>query len=180
MGSLDCNEYENLMRRNGGDYSAGHCVMYETPIKLLSGKKRSILDVGFGIGWGLDQMVKAGIIGNYTGFEPNADSFAYTAKRHRDRPDVELIHGPFKPTKKHDHVFCIEVIEHVPMEHHAGFLAALRGSTEKTLWMSTPDMRKHPGEGVRTWEGWRAMLHEAGFDNVTYHREQWTVLFIAQ
>lgn len=180
MGSLDCNEYENLLRRRGANYSAGHCVMYETPIKLLSGKRRSILDVGFGIGWGLDQMVKSEIIGNYTGFEPNADSFNYTAKRHRDSEGVELVHGPFKRVPKRDHVFCIEVIEHVPMSGHAAFLADLRASTEKTLWMSTPDVRKHPGEGVRTWEDWRAMLDESGFDNVTVHREQWTVLFIAQ
>lgn len=154
--------------------------MYLTPIALLAGKKRNILDVGFGIGWGLDQMVKKKIVGNYVGFEPNADSFAYTFKRHGDQPNVELIKGPFKRTAKIDHVLCIEVIEHVPMDGHSAFLADLRASTGTTLWLSTPDVRKHPGEGVRTCENWRGMLQDAGFENVTMHRDQWTVLFIAQ
>jgi hypothetical protein len=155
--------------------------MYEAPIRLLSGKKRNILDVGFGIGWGLDQMLKAEIVGGYIGFEPNADSFKYVRGRHGGNPKVELLHGPFRRgTPKTDHVFCIEVIEHVPMEGQTEFLNALRASTGTTLFLSTPDVRKHPGEGVRTCDEWQAMLQDAGFENVTVHREQWTVLFIAQ
>jgi hypothetical protein len=179
MGSLDCNEYENLMRRRGGDYSAGHRVMYETPIRLLSGKRRNILEAGFGIGWGLEQMMKAGIVERYVGFEPNRDSFNYVASRVKE-PNIELRLGGFERQALTDHVFCIEVIEHVPMDGHAAFLADLRASTGKTLWMSTPDVRKHPGEGVRTCDGWKTMLKAAGFSDVTLHREQWTVLFIAQ
>lgn len=179
MGSLDCNEYENLMRRRGCDYSAGHRVMYETPIRLLSGKRRNILEAGFGIGWGLERMIEAGIIEKYTGFEPNKDSFNYVAAR-MNRPEVDLRRGGFVRQPATDHVFCIEVIEHVPMDGHAGFLADLRASTAKTLWMSTPDIRKHPSEGVRTCDEWKTLLKAAGFADVTLHREQWTVLFIAQ
>jgi hypothetical protein len=179
MASLDCNEYENLRRRRGGDYSPGHRVMYEMPIRLLSGKRRNILEAGFGIGWGLDKMIEAGIIEHYVGFEPNKDSFNYVASRVQ-QPGVELRHGGFVRQRPADHVFCIEVIEHVPPGGHAGFLADLRASTAKTLWMSTPDIRKHPSEGVRTCDEWKAMLKAAGFADVTLHREQWTVLFICQ
>lgn len=181
MGSLDCNEYEALMRRNGREYSAGHRVMYESPIRLLSGKRRNILEAGFGIGWGLDQMLAAGIIDKYVGYEPNADSFSYVRSRQGARIEIELHHGQFvRQPRKFDHVFCIEVAEHVPLEGHAGFLADLYASTGTTLWMSSPDVRKHPGEGVRTAGEWKALLYAAGFSDVTVHREQWTVLFICQ
>lgn len=180
MGSLDCNEYENLMRRKGGDYSLGHRIMYETPIRLLTGKRRNILEAGFGIGWGLDQMVKADIVESYRGCEPNADSFNFVRRKWGDAARISLRHGSFERTKPADHVFCIEVIEHVPMVGHAGFLADLRASTAGTLWMSTPDVTKHRSEGVRTKEEWKAMIHAAGFNDVTVHTEQWTVLFVAQ
>lgn len=179
MGSLECNEYENLKARGGREYSFGHRMMYETPIALLGGRKRNILEAGFGIGWGLDRMIEAGIIDRYTGFEPNADSFNYVNGRVK-RENVELRRGGFVRSPATDHVFCIEVIEHVPPAGHAAFLADLRASTAKTLWLSTPDVRKHPSEGVRTCDEWKALMKEAGFSDVTMHREQWTVLFIAQ
>jgi hypothetical protein len=181
LGALDCNEYDNLVRRRFEDYSEGHRIMYEVPIRLLSGKQWSIREAGFGIGWGLDQMVEAKIIRTYSGCEPCADSFNYTKKNHGGRPNVFLSQTAFKRDGAvYDHVFCIEVIEHVPMDGHYDFLKDLRESTGRTLWMSTPDKRKHPSEGVRTCDEWRQMLREAGFKDVTMHREQWTVLFVAQ
>lgn len=179
MGSLDCNEFENLRNRNFKDYSLGHRIMYEVPIRLLTGGRHRILEAGFGIGWGLDQMMKAGCIERYVGYEPNKDSFNYVAERIKE-PNIELRKGGFERQKPTDHVFCIEVIEHVPMDAHARFLADLRASTAGTLWMSTPDVRKHRSEGVRTCDEWKAMLQAADFSDVTVHREQWTVLFIAQ
>lgn len=155
--------------------------MYEVPIRLLSGKQWSIREAGFGIGWGLDRMVEAKIIRTYSGCEPCADSFNYVKQNRGGRPNVFLSPEPFRRDGAvYDHVFCIEVIEHVPLDGHARFLEDLRASTGRTLWMSTPDVRKHRSEGVRTCDEWKALLHAAGFRDVTVHTEQWTVLFIAQ
>lgn len=179
MGSLACNEFENLQKRHGAEYSLGHRLMYDTPITLLTGRKSKILDVGFGVGYGLDRMIAADIIDRYVGFEPNPDSFNYVKARVGHR--YELVQEPFvKAVPGFDHVFCIEVIEHVEMDKHARFLSALRSSTVRTLWLSTPDVRNVPSEGVRMAQTWKTMLNDAGFNDVTVHTEQWTVLFIAQ
>jgi hypothetical protein len=180
MGSLDCNEYENLRRRDFREYSLGHRIVYETPIKLLTGKKRTIIEAGFGIGWGLDKMVEADIIADYVGCEPNADSFKYVNGRHGGKPNIKLNHEPFKRGFGFaQHVFCIEVIEHVPMEKHAEFIRALRESGQ-TLWFSTPCKSKVPSEGVRTTEEWTKLLKQNGYSDVTVHKEQWTHLCVAQ
>jgi cyclopropane fatty-acyl-phospholipid synthase-like methyltransferase len=181
MGALDCNEYDNLKRRNFEPYSDGHQVMYEVPIALLANKRWTICEAGFGIGWGLGRMIEEGIVAQYVGFEPCADSFEYVRKIHHGNEQLTLHKRGFEyPGQKFDHVFCIETIEHVPMDGHAKFLSDLRKTTGRTLWFSTPDIRKHKTEGVRIWEEWKTMLHEAGFRDVTVHREQWTVLFVAQ
>jgi 2-polyprenyl-3-methyl-5-hydroxy-6-metoxy-1,4-benzoquinol methylase len=181
MGSLDCNEYENMMQRRGQDYSLGHRIMYETPVRLLTGHKRNILDVGFGIGWGLDQMVKADIISSYVGYEPCLASFNYVKGRYRDRGNVALKHAPFAAHGvKYDHVFCIEVAEHVPMDGHAKFIEGLRESTGGTLWFSSPDVRRHRSEGVRTPDDWKRLLCQAGFSDALILAEQWTTLLVAQ
>lgn len=180
MGSLDCNEFENLKRRDFRDYSVGHQIMYEAPVQLLRQKKWTICEAGFGIGWGIHKMLEHDVIGQYVGYEPCAESFEYVRKNYHDGR-LELHKRGFEyPGRKFDHVFCIEVIEHVPMDGHAGFLSDLRKTTGRTLWMSTPDVTKHKTEGVRTPEVWKRMLHEAGFADITVHREQWTVLFVCQ
>lgn len=180
MGSLDCNEYENLRKRGFKPYSAGHRMMYDTPAKLLSGRKRRIVEAGFGIGYGLETLLDAGAIGTYLGFEPNRDSFGYVHEKHGGLSGVELRNTGFATTgETFDHVFCIEVIEHVPMDGHAEFIGVLRRSG-KTLWMSTPDVKTHPHEGVRRPDEWKAMLKAGGFNDVTVHCDQWTVLFVAQ
>lgn len=181
MGALDCNELENLKRRDFRHYSVGHQIMYETPVQLLRQKKRTICEAGFGIGFGIGKMIEHDVIGQYVGFEPCADAFEYVRKTYRDEARLELHNRPFEfPGRKFEHVFCIEVIEHVPMERHESFLGDLRKTTGFTLWLSTPDVTKHKTEGVRTPEAWKQMLHTAGFAEVTVHREQWTVLFVCQ
>jgi hypothetical protein len=179
MATLECNEFENLQRRKGTDYSLGHRLMYETPIKLLTGAKRSIVEAGFGIGWGLDQMVKADIIHRYVGYEPHPEAFEYVRQRHDHVPSVSLVKGNFQATPGANHVFCIEVIEHVPADQHRNFIAMLRASG-KTLWLSTPDKNRVASEGVRTTAEWKELLKVGGYSDVITHDEQWTTLLIAQ
>jgi len=180
MGDLNCNEYENLRKRRFGEYSAGHRAMYEVPIRLMAGKKFSIIEAGFGIGWGLQQMLKADVVDHYIGYEPNADAFNYT-KTQISSGLVELRLGPFKDTgESAQHVFCIEVFEHVPPSLWNRFLLDLRLATAGTLWLSTPNRLKQKREGVVSPDEMKDMLEAADFPSTTVHQEQWTTLYIAQ
>jgi hypothetical protein len=180
MGDLNCNEYRNLMKRSGRDYSLGHRLMYETPAKLLTGKARNIAEAGFGIGWGLKALLEVGAVRSYVGYEPCAEAFEYVRKQYADDNRIVLHNRPFyAPSAVADHVFCVEVIEHVPAEKHADFLHDLRAAG-RTLWFSSPDVRRYPSEGVRAPHEWQVMLKAAGFNDVTRHEEQWTSLLIAQ
>lgn len=186
----EAREFRELKRRGFRPYSAGHQAMYEVPLALMSRNDRSkpaymVLEVGFGIGWGLDRMVEEGLVGPrdcYVGYEPDADSFRFVAGRHGSRPGVTLINEGFRAASglPYDHVFCIEVIEHVALNAQARFIGALRSSSHGgTLWLSTPDSDRCD-HGVRPARMWQAMLRAAGFGNVVVHQDQWTTLYACQ
>lgn len=185
--SLDCREYEAARKRNFQPYSRGHQIMYEGPLTLMergdrAKEKFTILEAGFGIGWGLDRMIEKGVIGSYLGFEPDRGSFDYVRGRHKSTPNLDLRHAPFEgQAPQFDHVFCIEVIEHVPPDDHAGFITGLRKSLKSggTLWLSTPD-KERSTHGVRTASDWRLQIALAGFADITRHDEQWTTLYCCQ
>lgn len=183
-------EYQALLKRNYQPYSIGHRRMYLAPMMLLLDKKHDILDVGFGIGWGLDEMMKAQLINRYVGYEPDRESYEYVAQRYGKTKNVKLLNAPFDEDAAVEvegmfdpaHVFCIEVIEHVPMDGHDDFLRLLWRTTVRkgaTLWLSTPESDRF-SHGVRTKDDWNERIHRAGYQNVTIHREQWTTLYIAQ
>jgi hypothetical protein len=184
MGTPDSREYDRLVGRNFRPYSKGHRRMYEEAIKRIASPSR-IFEAGFGIGWGLDKMVEANVIKEYIGCEPNEDSFNYTFSRHGNRQGVFLVNRGFPDSTQDpplnanfDHVFCIEVIEHVPSEDHLNFLRELRElSRGGVLWFSTPDIRKAPKEGVRTKDDWLGLLKLAGFKRVNVDTKSWTYLY---
>lgn len=186
MGTLDSREYDRLVKRNFAPYSKGHRAMYEIATGRLIASKRRIFEAGFGIGWGLDYMLAAGIVAEYTGCEPNEDSFNYVDKRLGVDPRVNLVNIPFGEDAFHqlfdteappfDVAFCIEVIEHVPMDRQADFLKYLHDMAPR-LFFSTPDMHKVPKEGVRTTDKWAQMLSDSGWDEIHIDTRNWTHLF---
>lgn len=178
MGTLDSREYDQLKKREFRPYSFGHRMMYEIPLKEMKGRKWTVYEAGFGIGWGLDRMIEEDVLNRYVGCEPNLDSFNYVKSRHGERRNVALDHAPFRAvtmTPPFDHVFCIEVIEHVPMEAHLEFLRGLR-KMGMLLWFSTPDSSKSK-EGVRRASEWSDLLSQAGFTSVQIDKSHWTYLF---
>lgn len=185
MGTPDSREYDRLRDRGFKPYSKGHRRMYEIAIEeignLAGPRGARVLEAGFGIGWGLDQMLAADILRNYVGYEPNRDSFVYVAdrlKEHERNVDLALFNMGYEPnlSPDFDFGFCIEVIEHVPGKDHLRFLKGLR-SQVPVLYFSTPDIQKVPKEGVRTTREWKAYLHAAGFNTVTVNESHWTHLF---
>ena len=174
-------EYGKYLARGGRLYSEGHRRMYDGPIRLLAGSSSDILDVGFGIGYGLEQMTKHRVIGSYVGYEPSKDSFDFVAKQFGRMPNIKLRHAPFgEPDRTFDYVFCIEVIEHVSDHQRSTFVGNLRKATGKTLFLSTPDRQKVPQHGVFTEAELKTALRAAGFSTVILLSEQWTSLYIAQ
>lgn len=180
-------ELDRLKERDFRPYSKGHRVMYLQAIAELmrdhpAGSVR-VLEAGFGIGYGLGEMIRAGILKSYVGYEPNKDSFNYTwdlpevmqAKR---TMDIALFPLAFEPNldPAFDVAFCIEVIEHVAMEDHVTFLKGLY-QMAPVLYLSTPDKDKVPAEGVRTKDDWVLRLMEAGYAHVDVMTKEWTYLY---
>lgn len=202
-------EYDRLVKRKFKPYSKGHRMMYEHAIDTIKDdlgfrqarptKKwrppqgRRIVEAGFGIGWGLERMLAEGIVSEYHGFEPNHDSFMHVFKRNPGAGSGALLRfdeSPFPYDQYRliyeqekrwffDEAFCIEVIEHVPMEEHLPFLKGLRACTPR-LWFSTPDKDRVPAEGVRTRADWERLLGEAGFRSVNVNTSHWTYLYECQ
>lgn len=187
------NEYQALVKRNFGPYSSGHRLMYDIPISMLKNSdcqnKYSILDVGVGIGYGLEQMLRAGIVGVYVGFEPDECTYKYVAPRSELRydytADVRIINKQYPQITREyaplgfDFSFCIEVLEHIPLVEMSEFLSSLCTNTVHTLFLSTPNVAKN-SHGVLSPSETRSLLNEAGFDQVTIMDKQWTDLYICQ
>lgn len=180
-----CNEFQALRRRGFRDYSKGHQRMYLWPIEILrsGGRRYTILDVGFGIGWGLERMLEAGIVQTYVGIEPVAESFQYVEERCRGRPDVKLIQGNWLTLnegvcKPADFTFCIEVVEHLATSDVHPFLSKLRRFTLQNLFLSTPD-RHRSRHGTRSTDEWISALTLAGFRAAAIST-QWTTFFLCE
>lgn len=185
----DLNEYRALIKRNFAPYSSGHRLMYDIPISMLKneeGKRYDILDIGVGIGYGLEQMLKAGVIKEYIGYEPCKETYDFMwskASMHLHPPAKVTIVNDSWPVSKGcvcgaDYSFAIEVIEHVPLMDQRRFIWELKEATSNTVFLSTPDgaRSKH---GVREQKDWLRLLKEI-FGDVVVIDTQWTDLYICQ
>lgn len=191
MGTLDSREYDRLVKRGFKDYSVGHQRMYTKAVaeicRTTQPKTARIFEAGFGIGFGLKKMVEADAFGEYYGCEPQIDSYRYTVQQFANTErssDLHLYHEPFTEGTAQrllrddiapfDEMFCIEVIEHLPLDQHLQALIAMRSITNR-LWLSTPDKKKSK-EGVRTMRDWTVLLKQAQFE-VTVDTSEWTYLY---
>lgn len=182
-------EYDRLVRRKFKDYSVGHQRMYTKAIdgiKLAHSNPVRIFEAGAGIGFGLTKMVEAGVVHSYTGCEPNRASYDYTAglvAGFKPLRHIDLYHDSFDQTMadgltahgQYDEAFCIEVIEHVPMDKQLEFIIALRQMAPR-LWFSTAD-KTQSKEGVRTQKEWATLLKQARFTDIRVDVSEWTHLY---
>lgn len=188
----ESHEYDRLVGRKFKPYSVGHQRMYTKAIAHIvediyrTTDKVSVFEAGFGIGFGIQKMVEAGILKSYTGCEPNRASYEYTAgliAGLRPLQHVRLYHDSFDQSMatgltshgQFNECFCIEVIEHVPMEQHLEFLIALRQMAPR-LWFSSPCKTKSK-EGVRSLKEWTTLLRQARFETVDVDASEWTYLY---
>lgn len=176
-------EYQKLKERGFQNYSLGHRAMYHAPIEMLQNTKTKILDVGFGVGYGLDLMIQKNCFSSYVGFEPDKDSFDYVCNRHGNDPRITLINSGLdvKPIKNNifDATFCIEVIEHVQYDFARNFIGTVFAHTSNILFLSTPDVNKN-SHGKFTHNEICNLIIESGFKSVVKIDFQWTNLYIGE
>jgi hypothetical protein len=184
-------EVAAMLARGGRDYSIGHQRMYLGPCQLLSDSRSRVLEVGFGIGWGLKKLAACNVFREYVGYEADRNccefvrQFVLSDLGLKDGAKVRLEHAdwgrlacPGDIPVGFGNVFCIEVIEHVDPAAIHDFLKRLRLACSGRLWLSTPD-RNRSGHGLYSPGEVRNLLGRAGFRDIACVPEQWTNLYLA-
>lgn len=179
-------EYDRLKKRKFKPYSKQHQQMYRIIVELLRGTPVKILEVGYGIGYGLDRFVDCGAINKYIGFEESRKCHAYVSSKHPD-DRIEFYCGDFASLDASvlqgfaDVTICIEVIEHVESDLK-NFIKNLREVTAPggVLFLSHPSIEVE-SHGRFTNTQVARMLRDVGFGNVVWHSNQKPhTLFMAQ
>jgi len=138
-------EYEHLIAREGKPYAPMHQAMYKTIAELLRDKPANILEIGSGIGYGIQVLLDANAINSYEGIEPTRECCDYI-KRTINSPYVHMRNEDFFEIDlttlnrtSYDFTLCIEVIEHLNNELEVlTLLDELHSRTDKALFLSTP------------------------------------------
>lgn len=155
-------ELDYYLLREGGAYSKWHQRIYNAAISLINSESSSVLDVGCGMGFGLQKMREAGMKGHWSGIDfetPTSIIDGDELKRSSLMVgSFESVSDQFEP---HDHVWCIEVLEHL-VGDPTHFLSEIRRLTKKSAIISTPDSSKND-HGTKTSDEWAALIRQAGF-----------------
>lgn len=163
--------------------------MYMAAVELLRERPANILEIGIGIGWGLEQLLKHNCIQNYLGTDPDVASVEYVKQQigtHHPTNVQLLAHDWLNVPErsltdafggKAHFSFCIEVAEHVEADQRSEFLRKVHRWTEKALFFSTPNIETSD-HGVLTTGQWSSLLREAGFRSVSVVEWQWTTFYL--
>jgi len=181
-------EVEAMEKRGGALYSYGHRMMYEAAAKLISNYPRILLEVGVGCGYGLEVLDRNRCVRSYLGIEPVLKDAQYLHDRYGEDNRIKIVCEEWLDVSDEDFetmlpvgadfTFCIEVLEHIPVEDWLPFCEKLCQHTNNTLFFSTPNSETN-SHGVATPKVWRELMLEAGFDNCIRVEAQWTTFFMA-
>lgn len=187
----DRSEVLLLEERAGQPYSQGHMAMYETVAALLQGQPGRILEIGFGVGYGLRKLIEADCINSYVGIERDPLCVGHVTRTLmvEQLPGVYLLEADFltitdAQIRSHfgeanaDVSLCIEVLEHVPRSKGLDFLVKLRNITSQALLLSTPNSNTST-HGIYRPAQVLKLLEMAGFPHVACLSWQWTTFFLA-
>ncbi len=184
-------ELHNLNMRGGADYTEGHCRMYTPIAEILGNCPANILEIGFGIGYGLKKLLESNCVGNYLGIESDKECVDYVsnkgsyglttnAKMLLACKDWTKIDDEF--VRKHfggqaDFVLCIEVVEHVAGPVRSEMVKKALTHTGKTMFLSSPNSETS-GHGVMSVAECRAFILSCGFNSVAHIEWQWTTMYV--
>jgi len=138
------NEYKNLVARKFQAYSQPHCALYGVIAEMLSYHPARVLEVGFGIGYGIQQLIQKNCLKYYVGIEPDKENYDYVMHQSK-MPNLDrLINSGWLEadigTEMFDFTLCIEVVEHTPKNLISQFVKKLHDHTKGVLFLSTPDI----------------------------------------
>jgi len=189
VGMGEMNEVQKLKERHYQPYTEGHRRMYTTIAELLGNRPAKILEVGFGIGYGLDLLVRLNCVKKYLGVEKDKDCFDYVRSwrmGHRQSERIKLIHADWFTMNVDeidwlgggaDFSLCIEVIEHMEKIQALAMLTRILPQTKHALFLSTPNSTTQEHGRLST-EEVRELVWNAGFRSVAHVEWQWTTLFV--
>ena len=136
------------MERKGKPYSPAHLSKYKVVAELINDKSSTILEVGSGMGYGIERLLKKKCIGKYLGIEVVGDCVKFLNQKfasHRDK--ISIIHDDWlnvseKTVQKYfgkdqvDFSLCIEVIEHNKrdLSVYYNFLSKIANLTKRALF----------------------------------------------
>lgn len=182
------NEYKKYLGRNGRPYSDAHRGKYRVISELLKGKPANILEIGVGIGWGLERLLNKNCIKKYYGVEVTKDCISFLDKKLKsyDKNKFTIVNDDWlniskKEVKKYfsgekvDFSICIEVIEHNPPAAYLEFVKKIHVLTKEVLFLSTPSGGKHSKLSI---EECTNLLKEAGFQSVIVFTRNGTPFYI--
>jgi len=125
----------------------------------------SVLDYGGGLGAYLISFRDAGVA-NLTLMEPLAETECVFKGLRHDPTNLVTATINSVVAGKYELVMCIEVLEHIPAEHHPHLVNALSKLTSKWIFFSAASP-KQPGEGhieesMKTREQWQRDFTASG------------------
>lgn len=180
-------EYDQLLSRNFKDYSMRHQQLYKIIVELLKDKPALILEVGCGIGYGLELLYKNNCFNFYEGFEVSKkccdyieETLYYIKRKRINNIEFNEDYVDVLGIKMFDFSLCIEVIEHMENVNLVNFFKKMLSFTKVASFISTPDINtdKH---GLYTKEEVQDALYKAGYNHVI--KIEWQIphtLFIAE
>ncbi len=182
------NEVKKHRGRDGRPYSDAHRGKYRVISELLKDKPANILEIGVGIGWGLERLFDRNCVEKYYGVEATGDCIPFLKKKFKsyDQSKIKIVNDDwlnvnaesvrkYFATDKADFSFCIEVIEHNPPEKYMEFLGKIHSLTKEMFFLSTPNGGKH---GKMNIEECTKVLKDAGFKTISVHRWNGTPFYM--
>jgi 2-polyprenyl-3-methyl-5-hydroxy-6-metoxy-1,4-benzoquinol methylase len=145
---------------------------YQLAVQRYIRKGDRVLDVGFGLAYGLEIMAAAG--GKLSGIDIDYKVVKYAQRLVKEFPGIEEIRVydgktiPY-PDRSFDIITCVDVIEHVP--NYLGLIEEMVRVSKNTVLISTPNRRpeytKRSGRPRNPWhlrewtfDEFQAVLHQ--------------------
>ncbi len=139
--STDCFDYLNLAK-----WANEHLHMYEGFYNEINRTSGKIMDIGCGAGF-----ATINLLNNFSNFKINAIDFDEKcinfANKYNSHKNINYINNDIficEIKDKFDYIFALEILEHLPAEHHYSFIDLCLSylKDDGKLFITTPNAKK--------------------------------------
>ena len=161
--------------------SYGHRAAYLGPAAIMAHQPCSVIDIGCGDGVGYHALVTHQALGSYFGIDISPAEIEKGQRLLVDQHKHKTVCGnwleyPEKDLEPADFVFCVEVLEHVPLDLRKMFVEKCVRFAKKNIIISTPPADRNP-HGKLTIPECLELLRSSGLDVVPID-VQWTTMYV--